>query len=81
MTEFFEPIMKWIVAPLAAIVVWLLNKSTSLDTEVKILDAKMESQIQRTQANEEGLRITMGQVLSRLDSIDRHLRNGNGKGD
>jgi hypothetical protein len=86
LTELIEPIMRWIVAPVVAVVLWLVrkiqnaeNKQNNLETELKILEAKMEAQTKASKDNHDALRATMGQVLSRLDSIDQYLRKGDGK--
>lgn len=85
MTEFIEPVMKWIVVPIVTVVLWLARKlqkneeqQSEFNTELKILEAKLESQTQSSKDNHEALRVTMGQVLSRLDSIDGYLRKANG---
>ena len=79
MTEFIDPIMRWIVAPLIGVVIWLLRKITNLDTEVKILDTKLEAQAKASHESHEALQGTLTQVLARLDSIDQHLRKGDNK--
>lgn len=76
MTEFIDPIMRWVVAPLIGVVLWLLKKITNLDTEIRILDTKLEAQAKASKESHEALQATLGQVLARLDSIDRYLRKG-----
>lgn len=68
--------MRWIVAPLIGVVLWLLKKITNLDTEIRILDTKLEAQAKASKESHEALQATLGQVLARLDSIDRYLRKG-----
>lgn len=68
---------------MVGVILWLAkrtqqneNMQNKLDTELKILEAKLEAQAQSSRENHEALRTSMGQVLSRLDSIDRYLRSG-----
>lgn len=86
--EIIDPIMKWLVAPIVAVLLWLVRKiyaneksQDQINTELKVLEARMEAQAQYSKDRHEALTITLGQVLSRLDSIDRYLRQNGDKHD
>lgn len=78
--------MKWLVAPIVAVLIWIIKrmlnnekKQNEINTELKVLDAKMEAQAKFSKENHDALRATLGQVLTRLDSIDSYLRSSDNK--
>jgi len=42
--ELFDLAMKWIVAPLMGVVIWLLKRVSTMATEIKVLETKIEAQ-------------------------------------
>lgn len=72
--ELFDLAMKWIVAPLIGIVVWLLKRVTSMSTEIKVLETKIEAQCKASKTAHENLQSQMMQVLHKLDSLEAFLR-------
>lgn len=72
--ELFDLAMKWIVAPLIGIVVWLLKRVTSMSTEIKVLETKIEAQSQASKTAHENLQAQMTQILHKLDSLEVFLR-------
>jgi len=72
--ELIDPLMKWIVAPLAAMVVWMLKKITTMSTEMRVLEAKLEAQAEASKNAHAALQQQMTQVLSKLDGIEAYLR-------
>ena len=72
--ELFDLAMKWIVAPLVGIVVWLLKRVTNMATEIKVLETKIEAQGQVSKAAHENLQSQMTQILTKLDSLEAFLR-------
>ena len=72
--ELFDLAMKWIVAPLVGIVVWLLKRVTNMATEIKVLETKIEAQGQASKAAHENLQSQMTQILTKLDSLEAFLR-------
>lgn len=75
--ELFDPLMKWIVAPLFALVLWVMKRITSMSTEMRVLEAKLEAQVQASKSSHEALQHQMGLVLSKLDSLEAYLRKEN----
>ena len=72
--ELIEPLMKWIVAPIAAIVVWMLKRITGITTELKVFEAKLEAQAEASKNSHAALQNQMAQVLAKLDSLEAYLR-------
>jgi len=72
--ELIDPLMKWIVAPLAGMVIWMLKKITSMSTEMRVLEAKLEAQAEASKNAHAALQQQMSQVLSKLDGIEAYLR-------
>jgi hypothetical protein len=72
--EIIDLTMKWIVAPLAGVVVWLLKRVASMATEIKVLETKIEAQSQASRAAHENLQSQMTQILNKLDSLEEYLR-------
>ena len=72
--ELIDPLMKWIVAPLAAMVIWMLKKITAMSTEMRVLEAKLEAQAEASKNAHAALQQQMTQVLSKLDGIESYLR-------
>lgn len=72
--EIIDLTMKWIVAPLLAIVVWLLKRVTSMSTEIKVLETKIEAQSEASKAAHDNLQAQMTQILHKLDGIEAYLR-------
>lgn len=72
--ELIDPLMRWIVAPLAAMVIWMLKKITAMSTEMRVLEAKLEAQTEASKNAHAALQQQMTQVLSKLDGIEAYLR-------
>ena len=72
--ELIDPLMKWIVAPLVGMVIWMLKKITSMSTEMRVLEAKLEAQAEASKNAHAALQQQMSQVLSKLDGIEAYLR-------
>ena len=72
--ELIDPLMKWIVAPLAAMVIWMLKKITAMSTEMRVLEAKLEAQAEASKNAHAALQQQMSQVLAKLDGIEAYLR-------
>jgi len=72
--ELIDPLMKWIVAPLVGMVIWMLKKITSMSTEMRVLEAKLEAQAEASKNAHAALQQQMTQVLSKLDGIEAYLR-------
>lgn len=72
--ELIDPLMKWIVAPLAAMVIWMLKKITAMSTEMRVLEAKLVAQAEASKNAHAALQQQMSQVLSKLDGIEAYLR-------
>jgi len=72
--ELIDPLMRWIVAPLAAMVIWMLKKITNMSTEMRVLEAKLEAQAEASKNAHAALQQQMTQVLSKLDGIESYLR-------
>jgi len=72
--ELIDPLMKWIVAPLVAMVIWMLKKITAMSTEMRVLEAKLEAQAEASKNAHAALQQQMTQVLSKLDGIESYLR-------
>jgi len=72
--ELIDPLMRWIVAPLAAMVIWMLKKITAMSTEMRVLEAKLEAQAEASKNAHAALQQQMTQVLSKLDGIESYLR-------
>lgn len=72
--EVLDMTMKWIVAPLLGVVIWLLKRVTSMGTEIKVLETKIEAQGEASRQAHQNLNQQMGQVLSKLDGIEAYLR-------
>ena len=72
--EIIDLTMKWIVAPLLAVVVWLLKRVTSMSTEIKVLETKIEAQSEASKTAHDNLQGQMTQILHKLDGIEAYLR-------
>ncbi len=72
--ELIDPLMKWIVAPLVAMVIWMLKRITAMGTEMKVLEAKLEAQGEASKNAHAALQAQMTQVLHKLDSLEAYLR-------
>ena len=72
--EILDLTMKWVVAPLLGIVVWLLKRVTSMGTEIKVLETKIEAQGEASRQAHQNLTNQMGQILAKLDGIEAYLR-------
>jgi len=72
--ELLDMAMKWIVAPLLGIVVWLLKRVTSMGTEIKVLETKIEAQGEASRQAHQNLNGQISQVLAKLDGIEAYLR-------
>ena len=72
--EILDLAMKWIVAPLMAIVIWLLKRVTSMGTEIKVLETKIEAQGEASRQAHQNLNGQISQVLAKLDGIESYLR-------
>ena len=72
--EILDLTMKWVVAPLLGIVVWLLKRVTSMGTEIKVLETKIEAQGEASRQAHQNLNNQMGQILAKLDGIEAYLR-------
>jgi len=72
--ELIDPLMRWIVAPLAAMVIWMLKKITNMSTEMRVLEAKLEAQAEASKNAHAALQQQMTQILSKLDGIEAYLR-------
>jgi len=67
-------LMKWIVAPLAGLVAWMLKRINAMTTEMKVLEAKLEAQGEASKAAHAALQQQMTQILTKLDSLESYLR-------
>jgi len=72
--EIIDPLMKWIVAPLTAMVIWMIKRITGMSTEMKVLEAKLEAQAEASKNAHASLQQQMTQVLTKLDGIEAYLR-------
>lgn len=72
--EVLDLVMKWVVAPLLGVVVWLLKRVTSMSTEIRVLETKIEAQSEASKTAHENLQAQMTQVLHKLDSLEAYLR-------
>jgi len=72
--ELLDPLMKWIVAPLAGLVAWMMKRITNMGTEMKVLEAKLEAQGEASKNAHAALQQQMSQVLAKLDSLEAYLR-------
>lgn len=72
--ELIDPLMKWIVAPLTALVAWMLKRLYTMATEIEVMKAKLEAQGEASKSAHEALQNQMSQVLSKLDSLEAYLR-------
>lgn len=75
--ELIDPLMKWIVAPLFALVIWIMKRITTMSTEMRVLEAKLEAQAEASKTSHAVLQQQMGLVLSKLDSLEAYLRKDN----
>jgi hypothetical protein len=66
--------MKWIVAPLAGLVAWMMKRINSITTEMKVLEAKLEAQGEASKTAHAALQQQMTQILTKLDSLESYLR-------
>ena len=74
--ELLDMAMKWIVAPLFAVVVWLLKRVASMGTEIKVLETKIEAQSEASRQSHDNLQQQMTQILNKLDGLESYLRKG-----
>jgi len=72
--EMLDLAMKWLVAPLVGLVAWMLKRLTTMSTEIKIIEAKMEAQAEASKASHASLQQQMAQIISKLDGIESYLR-------
>lgn len=72
--ELIDPLMKWIVAPLAGLVAWMMKRINSITTEMKVLEAKLEAQGEASKTAHAALQQQMTQILTKLDSLESYLR-------
>lgn len=72
--EFIDPIMKWLVMPLTGFVAWLLKRINVMNTELKVLESKIEAQAEASKQSHASIQQTMAQVIAKLDSIETYLR-------
>lgn len=72
--EILDMAMKWIVAPLIGVVVWLLKRVTAMATEIKVLETKIEAQSEASRQAHDNLQQQMTQILNKLDGLEAYLR-------
>lgn len=72
--EFFDALMKWVVAPVAAFV-WLLHgRVQQQGTDIAVLKATAAANKEAHDREFKELRDTLKSVISKLDSIEAALR-------
>jgi len=72
--ELIDPLMKWIVAPLAGLVAWMMKRINGMTTEMKVLEAKLEAQAEASKNAHAALQQQMTQILTKLDNLEAYLR-------
>jgi len=72
--EMLDLAMKWLVGPLVGLVAWMLKRLTTMSTEIKIIEAKMEAQAEASKTSHASLQQQMAQIISKLDGIESYLR-------
>ena len=70
MIDMIEPVLRWLVAPLVAVVWFLFNRTNKNTTDVAVLNAKLEAQSR----NFDEMRDTIKAIFKKLDSIEQSLR-------
>ena len=65
-----EPILKWLVAPLVAVVWFMFNRVIKNSTDIAVLQARVEAQ--RDDYDE--MKETIRAIFNKLDNIEQALR-------
>jgi len=72
--DMLDAVMKWIVAPVAAFV-WLLhNKTQTHATEIAVIQATQRANKEAHDRESKEMRGSFKAVLDKLESIEQHLR-------
>ena len=70
MIDMIEPILKWLVAPLVAVVWFMFNRVNKNSTDIAVLQARVEAQ--RDDYDE--MKETIRAIFNKLDNIEQALR-------
>jgi tRNA A-37 threonylcarbamoyl transferase component Bud32 len=72
--DILESVMKWIVAPVAAFV-WLLhNKTQTHATDIAVIKATQQANKEAHDREFKEMKNSFKAVLDKLESIEQHLR-------
>jgi hypothetical protein len=72
--ELIDAVMKWIVAPVAAFVWVLHNKTQNHSTDIAVLKATQQANKEAHDREFKEMRGSFKAVLDKLESIEQHLR-------
>jgi hypothetical protein len=72
--DVLNTVMQWVVAPVAAFV-WLLHNKTQINTtDIAVLKAQTEANKEAHDREFKEMKTSFTKVLEKLDSIEQHLR-------
>jgi hypothetical protein len=72
--EALNTLMQWVVAPVAAFV-WLLHNKTQVNTtDIAVLKAQTEANKEAHDREFKEMKTSFAKVMEKLDNIEQHLR-------
>lgn len=72
--DVLNTVMQWIIAPVAAFVWFVHNKTQSNTTDIAVIRATQRANKEAHDREFKELRETLKSVIEKLDSIEGHLR-------
>jgi hypothetical protein len=72
--DILDAVMKWIIAPVAAFVWVLHNKTQSHTTEIAVIKATQAANKEAHDREFKEMKNSFQKVLDKLDSIEAHMR-------
>lgn len=74
MLDMFEPVLRWIVAPLTAFVWYMHVRINNHDTEIAVLKSKAEAEKTAHDREMKEMKETIKAIFQKLDNIEQALR-------
>jgi hypothetical protein len=72
--DFFNTVMQWVVAPLAAFVWLIFRTQQTQSTDIAVLKATQQANKEAHDREFKEMRGSFKAVLDKLESIEQHLR-------
>ena len=72
--EYLNEIMRWVIAPVTAFVLFLYQRQNKHHTDIAVLNSELNSYKLANDRETKEMRQTVHQIFTKLDNLEQYLR-------